>query len=792
MLDRFPGLALAAALAAGIGLRGCLPRGTAALAVAGCGLAAALGAVVSLLERIAERRGLRAKRRGPRIETRRHLARCLLFLVAGFWRAPEPAPPPQFDPEDAASGDAGEKLVRMQGTIVEPPVEVVEDRDGVRSILTRFSVELEDGRGSLPVSASGRLHDIRGGSRVACLGMYFPSRGPRNPGDMEARGNGFLAVPHPACVGRLPPHPWPTRAVLLGAVRERLLRALESLYPERMLGFVAAMLLGDRRLLAPDIRDALLYTGTFHLLAISGLHVVLVMFFVLRVPLPARVRTPARLLFLAGFTLLTGASPPVVRAALMFALDLLARRFHRSPKPLNTLGWSAVLLLGLDPMLLGNAGFQLSFVSVAAILTWGARLSRNAGNLPFIARLFSSSVAISVGTSAVTAPLILLHFQRLHPLGPLWNLLAYPLTLVPLAGGALSLGLGLIHPALGLPVAYAVDRTSEALLWPLAIGATFPGSTIALPPPPAAAVCASYALLLGGLVSRWRKACFVLGGGALLAACCAPLVVPRVPELWVFDAGPGDAALLNVPGAGSILIDAGARGNDDAARRNLPRTALSVGSKPIAAAFFSHAHADHLRGFAGVAERLAVGGIYIPPAFERFEAGRSAVAAAQGARIPVHEVSRGFRARFPSAAGTTRGLVIDVLYPQASEDLPLAASENDTSLALRITFAGSRILFLGDLEEDGLARIFAMEDDLRADILLAPHHGRANKLWPVLLERVRPREVIFSGTGDQSARALAERLEAEGIRVHATSRGGAVRARWNRERGWEAGYWREK
>ncbi|MBI4603330.1 MAG: ComEC/Rec2 family competence protein [Planctomycetes bacterium] len=766
---RHPGLALALAFSAGLWTRD-RPAAGVALAAGGLAFAFALALAAS---------GGRGLGPGGLRRRARDAARLAAFFLAGLLRAPGPSP------DTPREGDLRAVPVLVEGIVDWPPIERVEDLGGVRSIATHFS--LVTGAGvPVRVICEGRLRGIRGGSRARAAGRLSPDLGPRNPGDggFPARAASLLRVPHPAGVREVEGPRRPASAWLLGSVREAALRTLELLYSERHLGFVLAMLLGDRRLLPPDIRDALLFTGTFHLLAISGLHVVLVMFLAVRIPLPRRLRLPLRLLFLAAFTAVTGASPPVVRAAAMCALQLAAERAGRKPRGLNTLGWSALLLLAIDPRLLDDAGFQLSFVSVLAILTWGARLSAGAHSLGAAGRLLLGPLLISAAASAGTAPLILHRFQRLHALGPLWNILAYPLTVVPLAGGALSLALGLVHPVLGLPAARAVELLTDALLAPLAAGAAWPGSAISLPPPPGHALGAAYAVLAAGLLPPpWRRAAVAIAAAAILAAL--GLAAGRgPPEIWTFDAGPGDAALLRAPGAGSWLVDAGARGSDDRAAANLTRAVLCAGERALGGAFVTHPHADHVRGLAGLLDRLPLGQVLVPPGFEEAPAGLEAARRARAAGARVRALAAGARLRFPGAPG----LSIDVLHPPAA--LPGKTNANDASLALRVSFRGSALLLLGDLEEAGLAALFASGEDLGADVLAAPHHGRANALWPRLLERVRPRCVVISGTGDGGARELAGRLEARGIAVLATWRRGAVRTAWEEGRGWVPRYWR--
>jgi len=763
-VNRYPGLGLAAAFAVGI-----------SIALISDGLVGSVGAIAGVLLVV----GLLSSRVFTPPLPPRLAARLLLFVLLGSWRG-SAAERNEEAPEEVQQ----RAPVVLEGTVVEPPVVVVQDRYGVRTLVTLFSIALGSGA-KVRIRCDGRTQRVAGGDRVALLGTFHFPRGRRNPGDLRGNAVPSFRVEHPGNVWPRGARGFSTLSGALGSVRGAVHRTFKAMYRERTRGFVLSLLLGDRRLLTSDVREALRLTGTYHLLAISGLHVYLIMFLVLRIPLPARIRLPARLLFLAGFALLTGARASVMRAALMFSLGILLEACGRSPRALNTLGWTTLILLGMDPLLSMDIGFQLSCVAVLAILTWGDRLSRHGTQESSSARFLVGFLAVSVGTTASTAPLIALYFHRLHLFAPLWNLVAYPLALVTLVGGLLSLALGFVHPHLGFPVAYLVDLLAQTLLEPLVLGARLPGSAVTLPPPSSVLVAATYVLLTAGLFLRIRRAILLVAGLALPVSVAVVLALPRPIELWTFDCGACDTALLTTPGSGALLIDAGAGGTHTQAGATLTRAIVSTGSRVLSGVFLTHAHADHTRGLRGVWERLRVEKIWVSPFFERSREGRRLARKARGRGLPVRVVSRGSCLRFARQPE----LRVDVLYPHELETLPLARSRNDTSLALRVSLRQRSILFLGDLEEDGLSRFLSQEGDLQAEVLIAPHHGRGNRLWPVLIERVRPRDVIISGTGNGGARELAAWLETLGIRVWATWRRGAIRTVWSEERGWVPGYW---
>lgn len=100
------------------------------------------------------------------------------------------------------------------------------------------------------------------------------------------------------------------------------------------------------------------------------------------------------------------------------------------------------------------------------------------------------------------------------------------------------------------------------------------------------------------------------------------------------------------------------------------------------------------------------------------------------------------------------------------------------SLAILIESGGRRIICLGDLEESGLARLFSTGEELGSEVLVLPHHGRSNKLYDALLERVRPGTVVVSGDGRGGAEATLQRIEQSGIRAYSTWRGGGILNEW--------------
>lgn len=762
-----PALAFAAAFALGIwagaalGERAALAAGVAALAVLAGAHEAALRAVGPVLGR----------RRATRLEAAfRAARRPAAVLLLGAWRGAAPFP----EPAPAGFGEA--PAASISGIVDVPPV-VLPDDSPERAPLTYFSVRTAAGH-SVRVRSRGEIPWLRGGDRVRASGRLLPPLGARNPGDPRGRGSGLLLVKIPSHVQPDPAAPGPLAPALLGRVRGRCAETILAVHGPELRGLILAMVLGDRRLLTDAVGDALLGTGMYHLLAISGFHVVVVAFLALRMPFPRRLAAPARWCILAGFTLLTGASPPVVRASSMFAVHEVLALSGRSSPSLNVLGTAALAMLAVDPSVLFDAGFQLSFLAVLAILTWGARLRGGGGPL-------RAALAISVATNVSTAPLTAVYFQRLHPLGPVWNLLAAPLTLVTFLGGLLSLLAGLLDLSLGRAVGRAVDALAGSLVAILAAGARVPGSSILVPAPPSLLVGAALATLAAGWLYGRRGAALLVAALVLSAACSWSLLAPRRAEVVVFDVGEGQAALVSLPGSEPVLLDAGGPGRRSRAGQRLARAILAAGFSRIGTVLLTHAHDDHTRGFPGLLDFLPARELWISPSFWKGRRGAEQSSFAKDRGLRPIEVSRGFRAVFPRSPGFS----LEVLHPGAEEPLIDPRAENDLSIALRLRGPGSSVLFLGDLEDPGLARLLGTCRDLEADVLVAPHHGRPGRLWEVLLERAKPRSVVFSGAGTSEEREVSRAAEERGAAVYATWRAGAIRIVFDRRSGWTPLYW---
>jgi len=622
--------------------------------------------------------------------------------------------------------------------------------------------------GSVLLLLPGGERFLPRGTRVQATGRARLPAGPRNPGQEDPRirhrRNGIvflLLVEHERSLLELEPAGSTSPAACIDRLRASLLRRLRRSLSPPAAALSAALLLGTRSDLDPGLKDAIRDTGTLHLFAISGLHVVLVIGAaraLLGLLLAPTLADLLAVLLALLYAALAGAGSPILRAATGCAVFFLGRSLHRRPRVFTSLALAAMLLLLHDPAELFRPGFQLSFAAVAGLLL-AEPTRRRRGLLGWAL----AALAVSICATLATAPLLLHHFGRFALPGPLLTVAVTPLFLASFAVILLhGFGAAALPPLLPL-LAPLVEICCSALIQFFGLAAELIGRAAAWPRP--SWPLTAGLLLSSGLLLRRR---FV---PALLALCCVLLLgapgrsAPGQLEFWVLDVGHGQAVLLRSPGGRALLFDCGSRGQPEIGRRTVLPALDELGVRRIDTLVLSHSDADHLNGAAdlidaGRVDRL-VHGRHGPLGYWE----RAVLESAGRRKTERQAAGRGL------VLFDDEGLRVDVLVPD--HDRP-PASDNDDSLVLRARFAGRSILIPGDIESLGIRDLLRFEPDLRCEILVLPHHGNPQPLLAPLLHQLRPRFVLASRPAPFQTSLVPRLAEREGARLLTTAEGGAL------------------
>jgi competence protein ComEC len=284
-------------------------------------------------------------------------------------------------------------------------------------------------------------------------------------------------------------------------------------------GVLRALMLGYRSDLDPDMHALFVATGTLHIFAISGSHIVVLAGLVLVVLRALRVPRMwwggAIVPLLAGFTTAIGAEPSAVRACVMASVYWVAPLFGRRPDTLSALALSALLILGVDPGQLTDAGFVFSFAAVLGLVVLYPLLDRRfrplweadplriqserrvVGALRCFGRYAAGVASLAIVAWLVTTPLTACWFGRFTLAALPANLFTVPASALIMLSGCLTLLLG--HVWMGFAEIFnnASFGLLEIMLWMLRWLQRMPGGNVEVEPWGVWLVAAWYAVLGG-------------------------------------------------------------------------------------------------------------------------------------------------------------------------------------------------------------------------------------------------------------------------------------------------------
>lgn len=656
-------------------------------------------------------------------------------------------------------------------------------------------------------------HAVREGDNLLLFGKLHALTGARNPGefdfgeylhlqDISARMSVYSSL-NLECIGR--DTAFSPRRIIAG-----LRHALESAFDTYVGGdegnFLKGVLLGERSELPDDVKDAFINTGTFHVLAVSGLHVGFVLLILLGVLSPITNRYANWLLLvgsLAFYTLLAGAAPSIERAALMAGLAATGRLFERKIDGLNIIGGAAFILLIANPMQLFTAGFQLSFAAALALVIFYPRMWVLLSGLRitqvkifrWALQLFCVSLAAQIGTLPLTA----LYFEKLSLGGVAANLV-----IVPAAGVALGMAAML---AIASPVAWMgyfigdfarlfVHALLSVVQWLGSIPYTYMDiSPFTIAQTVLFYCCAAFLFYAKDWTGFFKRAAVV--AAVIVAILVSPysfhkkIFAPGAMTLAALDVGQGDGIVLRLPNGKIMVVDAGPL--NEKQERNLPVAAFlrRQGITHIDALVLTHLHRDHIGGAPELLRECTIDTVYHSGERTLGELPKELDSLTKAKHYATKRIYAGDVIALDSA------VKIFVLHPDSvavsPDGEPVGGNLNNGSVVLKIQYGGTSILLSGDLEHEREQSLVDRYGDLlHADILKAGHHGSSTSTSPEYLARIHPNIAVIS-VGENlfghPSPDVIQRLYNDTINVERTDENGAVIWRSDGAQ-WERVWWR--
>ncbi|MED4453420.1 DNA internalization-related competence protein ComEC/Rec2 [Metabacillus fastidiosus] len=578
---------------------------------------------------------------------------------------------------------------------------------------------------------------------------------------------------------------------VLQKIRKNGLMLIEKYYPESSRGIVQALIFGERSLIADEVETAYKELGIVHLLAISGLHVGLLVgglyYFFIRIGLT---HTRTRLLlicFLPAYIVLTGGAPSVTRASVMVIIYFLLRIFKWRVSPADIISMTYLLMLLLNPYELFHIGFQLSFL-VSFILIISSKIIVHSHSW------FMRSSLITIFSQLGAAPILFYHFHEISILSlpmnlifvPFYSFLVLPLALMTFCLQLLHIGSLFIH-FLDIIISYShhfVQFSASFKLFTLAFGK--PGILI---------LFLYVSSILFFFIQFERAASMkekVRSFVPLLFIFMLHFLVPFLNpygKIMAIDVGQGDSILIQQPfKRGTYLIDTGGKLNfsekGEWAERNKKFSIAkditipylkSIGVTKIDLLFLTHGDTDHIGEVSHLLDGMKVKEIILPIGFIRGDLEKEIIKKAIEKRVKITVVKRGDYIK-------KNGLRFDVLSPEK-----LTESKNDDSLVLYSKIGGLSWLFTGDLEHQGEEEIIRKYDSLTADVLKVGHHGSKGSTSDEFLNKIKPSIGIvsagYNNRYNHPHKDVVEKLKERDIPLFRTDIQGAIMYEYKGNRG---------
>jgi len=531
------------------------------------------------------------------------------------------------------------------------------------------------------------------------------------------------------------------RGGVLGAldgVRARSERALTSGVPAPQGALARGMVLGQDAALTDAVREDFRATGLAHLVAASGANVMLLAALMLALGAFLGLGLSARLwlaiALVAAYVPLAGGGPSIQRAGVMGIAGLVAALAGRPSSRWYALLLAAALTLAWNPRAAADAGWQLSFAAVLAMLALVPRMRTwlAAAGLPLA---LAEALAVTAAATLGTAPLVALHFERLSLVSLPANLLAAPAVAPVMWLGTIAGALGQIAPVLAEPVAALAALALGYLTWLADSIAALPFAEVAVPSPGPGGVLVIYASAAAAALG-WRRLArggrrrvvALLGAAAVavvalvLALAGGPPAAPRDLTVSFLDVGQGDATLLQ-HGEASVLVDTGPPGGPLLARLR------DAGVRRLDVLVVTHDATDHDGATAALLAALPVGLVLD---------GEEATAGGEVRRLAA---ARRIRRVASDAGQVIRAgpLELRVLWPHREPAAPADAEPNDRATVLHVRDGAFDLLLTADAESNVLAGLTLPV----AEALKVAHHGSDDPRLPGVLRRLRPQAAVI-------------------------------------------------
>lgn len=574
--------------------------------------------------------------------------------------------------------------------------------------------------------------------------------------------------------------------------RQSNIERVNQRFPYPVNAMINALVFGDRGGIDQDLINAYQSLGVIHLLAVSGLHVGLIIgclyFIGLRLGFIKEHVIVGLLITIPIYIALTGAAPSVVRAGLMAMMLLTSTLWKLRMHTLDTISIVCFVMILYDPHVLYQLGFQLSFIVTSAFLISAPIVEER------IARPIMKLFMLTVVAQLASFPIIVYHFYNLSLLSFLMNLIFIPLiTYFVLPMAIMTFLLSYLSQSLSNLFAFVLrivlKYAHDVLLFlnhhPFMVLNYGSASFLVLI---AICICAYFVFYFWErFENKWSG--WLLG--SLFLVCYFVSVVANdfspYGKITFLDVGQGDSIFIKLPfHEGNILIDTGGvlpfnrkawEEREDpfqVGRDVVLHEMKAMGIHRIDTLVLTHRDYDHIGGVKDLIGKIPITQIVISDYFNATDNEKALFQKAEHNHIAIKKVRAGDTVQYKHDR-------FDVLSP-----FSMSADPNNGSIVLAAKLGGVSWLFTGDLEKEGELNLLNHDHRLSTDVLKIGHHGSKTSTSDQWLDHLHPKIAVIS-VGEHNRYGhpdptVIERLHKHDIKILRTDLQGAIQFTFTKDK----------
>lgn len=579
-------------------------------------------------------------------------------------------------------------------------------------------------------------------------------------------------------------------------VNKKTKENIRKLFDEKKANLLIGILLGDNKELDDNIIENFKNSGVYHILAISGTHISYIIFFlelvINQLSIDKRIRKILLIIGIIFFTLLTDSGVSVIRASIMAIMGIVANISYRKNDNINNIAISMLIFLIINPFVILDISFQLSYGGVIGIILLEKRYEKFFKRLIHIEKL-NKAICTILSAQTIIINILIVNYHTVSLTFLISNLfigiIIGPIIII----GFIIIIISFISLKLAGIVAWMENILINILVTIAKFFGTMKLSKIYVITPSIIFIVSYYILILKLSVFKDKKymklqqtlikhkKMIVISIIIIIIAKC--IFNFQCLRVYFIDVGQGDSTLIVTPSNKKMLIDTGGSTKEnsyDVGEQIVLPYLLNRRIKKLDYVMISHFDSDHCEALLTIMDGIKIKNLIISKQIESTNLFEQIIRKAREKNINIIMAKKGMVIKIDNL------VKLNILYP--NEEL-VFDDINNNSIVAKLKYKDFSILFTGDIEEKAERRIIEMyqgTDILKSTVLKVAHHGSNTSTSEKFLNVVLPKIAII-GVGKNNkfghpSNVTLEKLNKIETRIYRTDADGEIIIKYNKNK----------